>query len=103
MKNQFESMRAGYQKAIDGLTRFGLVQVGTLEDRAGIPPTPAHLAQLIRRMRDEKVTRVLVEPWDDRKLADRVAHESGAQAIPMGTNIEIIDYNVRILTRPGGK
>jgi ABC-type Zn uptake system ZnuABC Zn-binding protein ZnuA len=89
------------------------VQIGTLEDRAGIPPTPAHLTQLIRRMRDGKVTRVLVEPWDDQKLAARVAQESGAQVIPMAagvgavkgadTYIEVIDYNVRILTRPGGK
>ena len=85
----------------------------TLEDRAGIPPTATHLAQLIRRMRDEKVTRVLVEPWDDQKLPARVAQESGAQVIPMAagvgavkgadTYIEVIDYNVRILTRPGGK
>ena len=95
------------------LTRFKVVQIGTVEDRAGIPPTPTHLAQLIRRMRDEKVTRVLLEPWDDRKLAARVAEESGAQVIPMAagvgavkgadTYIEVIDYNVRILTRPGGK
>jgi ABC-type Zn uptake system ZnuABC Zn-binding protein ZnuA len=64
-------------------------------------------------MREEAVTRVLVEPWDDQKLAARVAQESGAQVIPMAagvgavkganTYIEVIDYNVRILTRPGGK
>lgn len=42
-----------------------------------------------------------------------MAQESGAQVIPMAagvgavkdanTYIEVIDYNVRILTRPGGK
>src|SRR3989442_2350698 len=31
------------------LTRFGLVQVGTLEDRPGIPPSPQHLVQIIRQ------------------------------------------------------
>jgi zinc/manganese transport system substrate-binding protein len=37
------------------LTRFGLVQVGTVEERPGIPPTPAHLAKLIQLMKDDKV------------------------------------------------
>src|SRR2546426_11984559 len=41
------------------LTRFGLVQVGTLEDRPGIPPSPQHLVQIIRQMKaDRKSTRL---------------------------------------------
>src|SRR6059036_3913682 len=31
------------------LTRFGLVQVGMVEDRPGIPPSPGHLARLIEQ------------------------------------------------------
>ncbi|MBI3635387.1 MAG: zinc ABC transporter substrate-binding protein, partial [Candidatus Rokubacteria bacterium] len=30
------------------LTRFGLVQAAALEDRPGIPPSPAHVARVIR-------------------------------------------------------
>src|SRR2546422_3454088 len=45
------------------LTRFGLVQVGTLEDRPGIPPSPQHLVQIIRQMKAEGVKVILVEPW----------------------------------------
>src|SRR5438477_9916657 len=63
------------------LTRFGLVQVGMVEDRPGIPPSPGHLARLIAQMKQEKVKAVLLEPWNDRKLAERVAQEAGAKAV----------------------
>src|SRR5256885_1223102 len=62
------------------LTRFGLVQVGTLEDRPGIPPSPQHLVQIIRLIKAEGVKVILVEPWNDLKLAERVAAEAGAKA-----------------------
>jgi zinc/manganese transport system substrate-binding protein len=65
------------------LTRFGLSQAGAVEDRPGIPPSPAHLAQLIQRMKAERVKAVLVEPWSDQKLAARVAQEAGAQAVTL--------------------
>jgi ABC-type Zn uptake system ZnuABC Zn-binding protein ZnuA len=90
------------------LTRFGLVQVGTLEDRPGIPPSPGHLARLINLMKQDKVKVVLVEPWNDRKLAERVAEEAGAKAFVMATAvgavkgadnyIAAIDYNIRTLS-----
>ena len=89
------------------LNRFGLVRLGSVEDRPGIPPSPAHLARLIQHMKQEKVKAVLVEPWSDRKLAERVAQEAGAKALVMApavgavkgadTYIAAIDYNVRTL------
>jgi zinc/manganese transport system substrate-binding protein len=91
------------------LTRFGLTQAGMLEDRPGIPPSPQHLAQLIRRMKDERVRVILVQPWNDMKLAQRVADEAGAKVIVIptmvggvkGTNTYIgtIDYNVNTLAQ----
>jgi zinc/manganese transport system substrate-binding protein len=89
------------------VTRFGLVQAGTVEDRPGIPPSPQHLVRLIRQMKDEKIKVILVEPWNDLKLATRVAEEAGAKAIVFASAvgavkgadnyIAAIDYNVRIL------
>jgi zinc/manganese transport system substrate-binding protein len=89
------------------LRRFGLVQVGALEDRPGIPPSPQHLVQLIRRMKDDKVKVILVEPWNDLKLATRVAEDAGARAVIMATSagavngadnyVAAIDYNVKTL------
>jgi zinc/manganese transport system substrate-binding protein len=89
------------------LTRFGLVQVGTVEDRPGIPPSPQHLAMLIRHMQEQKVKVVLVEPWNDRKLAARVAEEAGGKALVIASSvgavkgaddyISTVDYNVNAL------
>jgi zinc/manganese transport system substrate-binding protein len=89
------------------LNRFGLVQLGTVEDRPGIPPSPQHLATLIKQMQAEKVKVVLVEPWNDRKLAARVAEEAGGKALVVASSvgavkgaddyISAIDYNVKAL------
>jgi ABC-type Zn uptake system ZnuABC Zn-binding protein ZnuA len=87
--------------------RFGLVQAGTVEDRPGIPPSPQHLVRLIRQIKDEKIRVILVEPWNDVKLATRVAQEAGAKAIVFASAvgavkgadnyIAAIDYNVKAL------
>src|SRR3989475_6231506 len=36
------------------VTRFGLTQVGTVEDRPGIPPSPQHLVNLIHQIREDR-------------------------------------------------
>src|SRR5262245_47287199 len=89
------------------VTRFGLVQVGTVEDRPGIPPSPQHLVRLIQIMKSEHVKAILVEPWNDIKLATRVAQDAGARALVMASAvgavkgadnyIAAIDYNVKTL------
>lgn len=60
---------------------FGLVEGGVIEDRPGIPPSPQHVAALIRRMRDEKVRVILQESWYPRDLADLLARETGARLL----------------------
>jgi zinc/manganese transport system substrate-binding protein len=87
--------------------RFGLVKGGAIEDRPGIPATPAHLARLIQEMKQEKIKLVVVEPWNDYKLAERVAQDAGAKvrilAPSVGalkeakTYLDTVDYNVRTL------
>ncbi len=89
------------------LTRFGLVKGGAIEDRPGIPATPAHLARLIQDMKQEKIKLVVVEPWNDYKLAERVAQEAGATVRVLApsvgalkeakTYLDTVDYNVRTL------
>jgi len=89
------------------LTRFGLVQAGALEDRPGIPASPQHVVRIIQQMKAEKIKAILVEPWNDVKLAQRVAEEAGARALVMATAvgavkgadnyIAAVDYNVRTL------
>jgi ABC-type Zn uptake system ZnuABC Zn-binding protein ZnuA len=91
------------------LTRFGLVQAGTIEDRPGIPPSPVHLTGLIRQIKEEKIKVVIVEPWVDRALAARVAEEGGAKVVALApvvgalkgaeTYLAAIDYNVTTLAQ----
>jgi zinc/manganese transport system substrate-binding protein len=91
------------------VTRFGLVQLGMLEDRPGIPPSPQHLVSLIHQMREERVKVILVEPWNDQKLAARVAEEAGARALVVAGSvgavkgadnyIAAIDYNITALAQ----
>src|SRR5262249_18728114 len=63
------------------LGRFRLVQAGTIEERPGIPPTPAHLVKLIGIMKAESVKLVVSAPWGDQKLVERVAQEAGAKGV----------------------
>lgn len=82
------------------LARFGLTQVGTVEERPGIPPAPGHLAKLIQLMKDDKVKVVIVEPWSDYKLAERVAQEAGARAVKGAeTYLDAVNYNVKTLAQ----
>jgi ABC-type Zn uptake system ZnuABC Zn-binding protein ZnuA len=88
--------------------RFGLTQIGTIEDRPGIPPSPAHLARLVRDMTSAGTpVVVVVGPWSDRKLAARLAEEAGARvalvnARPAGVSgadayLASVDANVAAL------
>ena len=91
------------------LTRFGLVQVGTIEERPGIPPTANHLAKLINLMKEDRVKVIVAEPWSDLKLIERVAQDAGAQTALLAsgvgavkgtdTFIEAVDFNVKTLAQ----
>jgi ABC-type Zn uptake system ZnuABC Zn-binding protein ZnuA len=70
--------------------RFGLRQVATIEERPGIPPSPAHLARLIRLMREGPGPVVVVaEPWGDQKLAARVAQDAGARLAMLNARLGV--------------
>jgi ABC-type Zn uptake system ZnuABC Zn-binding protein ZnuA len=91
------------------VTRFGLVQAATVEDRPGIPPSPQHLANLIRQIKEERIKAILVGPWNDVKLASRVAEEAGARVVPIAPSvgavkgaddyIGAIDHNVNAVAK----
>ncbi len=91
------------------LTRFGLTQAAALEDRPGIPASPVHLTRVIRQMKEEQIKVIVVEPWNDVKLAERVAQEAGARAVVLASMvggvkgadsyIGAIDHNVNALAQ----
>ncbi len=60
---------------------FGLVEGGIEEDRPGIPPSPQHIAALIRTMKEEKVKVILHENWYPTDVSDFVARQTGARVL----------------------
>ncbi|HKS37588.1 MAG TPA: metal ABC transporter substrate-binding protein [Verrucomicrobiae bacterium] len=81
-----------------------------LEPKPGIPPTPTHLAGVIARMKAEQIRVVIVEPFQNRRTAEKVAAETGAVVVDVtqypggvkgteGGYIELMDYLVRSLAR----
>jgi zinc/manganese transport system substrate-binding protein len=91
------------------LTRFGLVQAGSVEERPGIPATPTHLTKLIAYMKEDKIKVIMAVPWADHKLAERIAQEAGAKVVLVAngvgalkgtdTYLETIDYNVKAVAQ----
>jgi ABC-type Zn uptake system ZnuABC Zn-binding protein ZnuA len=91
------------------LTRFGLIQAGSVEERPGIPATPTHLTKLIAYMKEDKIKVIMAVPWADHKLAERIAQEAGAKVVLVAngvgaikgtdTYLDTIDYNVKAVAQ----
>lgn len=58
--------------------RFGLNIVDELEAKPGIAPSPAHLAEVIGKMKSTGAKVILVQPFQNRKTAETVARQTGA-------------------------
>ena len=58
--------------------RFGFPMELFLEPKPGIPPTPAHLAEVISKMKAGSLKLVTVQPYQNRKTAETVAAHTGA-------------------------
>ena len=57
---------------------FGFPMELFLEPKPGIPPSPAHLAEVITKMRAANLTLIAVQPYQNRKTAETVATRTGA-------------------------
>ena len=86
--------------------RFGLQQVGIIELKPGIEPTPNHLVGLAQKMQQEKVQMIIYGAQSNR-YPQQLASQTGAsvvrlQSIAGGsaeteTYIKFMDYNLRSL------
>jgi ABC-type Zn uptake system ZnuABC Zn-binding protein ZnuA len=88
--------------------RFGLEVVATLEEKPGIAPSPAHLADVINTMKAQNARVILVQPYQNRRTAETVARQTNATVLDMPhqpgaakdttTYFTLMDYLVRTLS-----
>jgi zinc/manganese transport system substrate-binding protein len=89
--------------------RFGMVPFGTIEIRAGVDPTPGHIAELEEGMRRNKVDLVVRELHYPAGLAETVAQATGAKLVELPVMaggspdtkdyISFIDHNVQTMLK----
>src|SRR5437016_620644 len=51
------------------------------QTEAGIPPSPSHLTDVIGQMKAQKIKAIIVEPYHDRRIAEKVARSTGAKVV----------------------
>ena len=61
--------------------RFGFPMELYLEPKPGIPPSPAHLAEVIGKMKAANLKLIAVQPYQNRKTAETVAGHTGAVVV----------------------
>ncbi len=86
-----------YHKSFSYLAeRFKLRIVNTIEPKPGIPPSAAHVVNLVAQMKSESVRLILMEPNHERKTPTFLAQETGAKIalVPsmVGGTKEASDY-----------
>ena len=59
----------------------GIREVGSLEPKPGIPPTPGHLAELVERMKREPAKAVVYSPYNSPKAAEFLSERAGIPAV----------------------
>jgi zinc/manganese transport system substrate-binding protein len=61
--------------------RFGVNIDIFLEPKPGIPPSPSHLAEVIAQIKAQHIKAIIVEPFQDKKIAEKVASATGATVV----------------------
>jgi len=81
---------------------FGLEEVGNVEPKPGIPPSPRHVTELVNVMRQRDVRIILAADYFDEQKIRAVANRVGAEAVIVpiytggaagtGTYFKLVDY-----------
>lgn len=89
------------------MQRFGLVVMGYVEPKPGIPPSPQHIISLIGEMKAQGVKVIVVEPYFDKKTPQSIATQVGGMVFELAPSvgaerqitdyIALFDYNIGLL------
>ena len=66
---------------------FGLIEAAIIEPQPGIPPSPAHISDLIDQLKREKIGVILCEPFYPVKVPRMVAEQAGAELLVLPTSV----------------
>ncbi len=120
-KKEWDELAAGlkgvkvvtYHKSWSYLTSWlGIVEIGYIEPKPGVPPDAAHLAQLVRDARKQGAKAVIVESFYPRNTAQRVAELADMKLVvlpsdaggALRTYADLVDYVVaQLAVGCGGK
>lgn len=93
--------------------RFRLDVIGFIETKPGVPPSPSHLAEIVRDMRARGARIVLREPHEPERDVAFVASRAGAQVVTLAASvgalpgaddyISLFDVNVAALTKAAAR
>ena len=61
--------------------RFNIVVVDFLEPKPGVPPTPAHIAELEERLKTGRVKAILMESYFDDRVPNLLSRDTGVPVV----------------------
>jgi zinc/manganese transport system substrate-binding protein len=61
----------------------GMREVGALEPKPGIPPTPTHLAELVEQMKRSPAKAIVYSPYNNPGAAQFLAERTGIPVVPL--------------------
>ncbi len=68
-------------------TLFGLRVAGYVEPKPGIPPTARHVAELVRRIREERIGVLLAANYFERRKPELIAERTGIVPVIVPTQV----------------
>jgi zinc/manganese transport system substrate-binding protein len=93
--------------------RFGLEVVNHIEPKPGIPPSPAHMQELINQIQRDKIPLILMEPYFDSRLPEKIAKQTGAKLLifppsiggepDIKTYFDLFDHDLKMLKEALGQ
>ena len=103
-----------FHKDVCYLGRFtGIDFIETVELKPGVAPTPTHLEQLVKKMKDQRVNLIVREQQYDPKVCQWLADQTGAKIAVIGTMANALpgtetfeklsEHNLKALLQAAGK
>jgi ABC-type Zn uptake system ZnuABC Zn-binding protein ZnuA len=87
--------------------RFRLKTIGYIEPKTGVPPSPTHLSELVRLIREQKVAVVIKEPYESDNITRYLNRTTGSKTLTLAASVgavpeakdyfSLFDYNVEQL------